>query len=196
MAEKSPTSNFQLPTSNFQFNLLSFYYPPSQWQPGDIWRFVTKARVPANVDTTHYRFTLKSADSAYDLAPIKVIPIARTFTAPPIQTPTHIRFGEMIELAGYTLTGNSLELIWKALGTPEQDLIAFVHVEDSSGKIIAQSDAVPANWSRPTTGWVKGEYIVDTRTLPPLPNDSLTVYVGFADRSSGERLGERVRIVR
>ena len=100
----------------------------------------------------------------------------------------------MIELAGYNIKGNQIELVWKALGTPDQDLIAFIHVEDSQGKIIAQSDSVPANWSRPTTGWVKGEFIVDTRTLPPLSNGGITLYVGFADRSSGDRFGDRAII--
>jgi hypothetical protein len=189
-----PTSNFQLPTSNFQFSLLSFHYPTSEWKQNDVWRFQTKARVPADVDSAQYRFILKSPDSAYELAPIKVIPIQRAFTAPAIQNQTSIRFKDMIELAGYTIKGNQIELIWTALATPDQDLIAFVHVEDSSGKIIAQSDSVPANWSRPTTGWVKGEFIVDTRTLPPLSNGGITLYVGFADRSSGDRFGDRAII--
>ena len=189
-----PTSNFQLPTSNFQFNLLSFHYPTSQWQQNDVWRFTTKARIPADVDSDQYRFTLKSLDSSYELAPIKVIPIQRTFSAPAIQNPASIRFKDVIELTGYNIKGNQIELIWKALATPDQDLIAFVHVEDSSGKIIAQSDSVPANWSRPTTGWVKGEYIVDTRILPPLSYGGITLYVGFADRSSGDRFGDRAII--
>ncbi len=180
------------------FNLLSFYYPTSQWKQGDIWRFQTKARIPADTDSAQYRFVLKSPDSSYELAPIKVVPIQRSFTAPAIQNKTSIRFNDVIELAGYNINGNQIDLIWKALGTPDQDLIAFVHIEDSSGKIIAQSDSIPANWARPTTGWVKGEYVVDTRTLPPLSNggtpNPVAVYVGFADRSSGARFGDRAII--
>jgi hypothetical protein len=184
----------QSPITNYKFNLLDPYYPSSEWRRGDVWRFQTKARIPADVDSAQHRFVLKSPDSSYELAPITVIPIQRTFTTPAIQNQTSIRFKDVIELAGYNLKGNQIELIWKALGTPEQDLIAFVHVEDSSGRIIAQSDSVPANWSRPTTGWVRGEYIVDARTLPPLPNSGITVYVGFADRSSSDRFGDRAII--
>jgi len=184
----------QLPIINYQFNLFTPYYPFSEWQRGDIWRFQTKARIPADTGSAQYRFILKSPDSSYELAPIKVIPIQRTFSTPTIQNPTSIQFKDMIELAGYNINGNQIDLIWKALATPDQDLIAFVHVEDSSGKIIAQSDSVPANWSRPTTGWVKGEYIVDTRILPPLSNGGITLYVGFADRSSGDRFGDRAII--
>lgn len=187
-ADQSPISNLQ------SLNLLSFHYPTSQWQQGDVWRFTTTARVPADTDSAQYRFILKSPDSAYELAPIKVISIQRAFTAPAIQNQTSIRFKDVIELAGYNVRGNQIDLIWKALATPEQDLLAFVHVEDSSSKIIAQSDSVPANWSRPTTGWVKGEFIVDTRTLPPLPNGGITFFVGLADRSSGERFGDRAII--
>ncbi|MEK7784447.1 MAG: hypothetical protein AAB658_03335, partial [Chloroflexota bacterium] len=108
------------------------------------------------------------------------------------------RFGDVIEFAGYTLQATpeaiTLDLLWHALATPDSDLIAFVHVEDASGRIVAQSDAVPANWSRPTTGWLPGEYVLDSRVLPPLQTGDYTLYIGLADRVTGVRLGERVKI--
>jgi len=62
---------------------------------------------------------------------------------------------------------------------------------DEAGNILAQSDAVPAGWTRPTTGWLPGEYILDvhTLTLPPeLPPGQLAFRVGLYDPVTGERL--------
>ncbi len=69
----------------------------------------------------------------------------------------------------------------------------FVHVLDENGNLIAQSDAIPDNWTRPTTGWVTGEYIRD-RHIIPLPADvksgEYTLLVGFYDTATNKRAGE------
>lgn len=67
----------------------------------------------------------------------------------------------------------------------------FVHLVDEAGNILAQSDAVPAGWTRPTTGWLPGEYVVDvhTLTLPSgLPSGQLAFRIGLYDPVTGERL--------
>ncbi len=54
----------------------------------------------------------------------------------------------------------------------------FLHLVPSDphgrpgGAPVAQSDTVPANWRRPTTGWVFGEYITDLHILS-IPADTL-----------------------
>ena len=186
---------------DLRFNLLDPSYPTSQWQAGDIWRFQTFARLPASADSGPYQFTLSLLDQPaepFDLRPIQLTAPQRTFTAPAIEQPSSTRFGDAIEFAGYTLQAApealTLDLLWHALATPDSDLIAFIHVEDASGRIVAQSDTVPANWSRPTTGWLPGEYVLDSRTMPPLQTGDYTLYIGLADRVTGVRLGERVKI--
>ena len=50
---------------------------------------------------------------------------------------------------------------------------------------------MPANWTRPTTGWLPGEYVTDlhTLTLPAeLPDGPLTLRVGLYDPATGARL--------
>jgi len=87
------------------------------------------------------------------------------------------------------------------LKTPEKSYSVFVHISDAD-RVWAQSDGVPQNWSRPTTGWVEGEYVVDERaiTLPPdAPRGEYVIYVGMADAVTGERVKinvheERARI--
>ncbi len=67
----------------------------------------------------------------------------------------------------------------------------FVHLIDDAGNILAQSDAIPANWTRPTTGWLPGEYVIDTHTLSlpaELPTCSLSLRIGLYDPATGARL--------
>ena len=47
---------------------------------------------------------------------------------------------------------------------------------------MAQSDGIPANWTRPTTGWLPGEYITDAHTLtipPDAPAGDYILYAGL-----------------
>ncbi len=191
--------------SDLSFNVFEPAYPTSAWLPGDIWRFQIFKRIPAEAEPGPFRFNLSLADiptRSFDLAPIQLTALERVFTPPSITTTTAIRFGDSIELAGYDITTTAdainVTLLWHALTTPNVDLIAFAHVEDTNGRIVAQSDAVPVNWSRPTTGWLAGEYILDVRTLPKLPTGEYTVLVGLADRLTGARLltvnGDRAAI--
>lgn len=178
---------------DLKFNLLDPSYPTSQWQIGDVWRFQTFARLPAEAPSGPYQFKLQLGDSSLDLHAVQLTAPERVFTAPLMEHATRIRFGDaIIELSGYTIrrTAESLQidLLWHALTTPESDLSAFIHIEDDAGSIVAQSDGVPVNGSRPTSGWLAGEYILDSRTLPSLPAGDYTIRVGFADRLSDQRL--------
>jgi len=178
--------------SNLKFNLLDPSYPTSQWQPGDLWRFQTFARLPMDAASGPYQFNLQLNGSSFALRPIQLTAPDRVFIAPPMDYATRIRFDGAIELSGYTITATAestqIDLLWHALATPESELSAFIHIEDTAGNIVAQSDAVPANWSRPTTGWLGGEYILDSHTLPSLPMGEYMIRVGLADRLTGQRL--------
>ncbi|RLT41918.1 MAG: hypothetical protein DWI61_02095, partial [Chloroflexi bacterium] len=111
---------------------------------------------------------------------------------------TALQFGTDVELAGFTLqpaqpaAGSQLQLQleWRALKTPPAELAVFVHVVAPDGTIIAQHDAVPANWARPTTGWLPGEYVSDTHALqlPASASGSYQVLVGLVDRATEQRL--------
>ncbi len=62
---------------------------------------------------------------------------------------------------------------------------------DATGGIVAQSDAAPSEWTRPTTGWLPGEYVTDTHTLilpEMLPDGPLSLRVGLYDPDTGQRL--------
>ncbi len=40
-----------------------------------------------------------------------------------------------------------------------------VQVLSSDNQVVAQHDSVPANWTRPTAGWLPGEVIVDPHAM-------------------------------
>lgn len=80
-----------------------------------------------------------------------------------------------MELLGYDLAKDtwapdepiSLTLYWRALAAMSTEYQTFVHLLNADGTVVSQSDAAPAGWTRPTTGWLPGEVITDAHTLPP-----------------------------
>ncbi len=175
-------------------------FPTSQWQPGDVWRGQHILRLPADLPDGEYRWQVAmTAGPAAHMAKVRIIAPVRRFESPPVARSTSVAFGERIELAAISEVplqaqlGEALEvlLVWKALATPSQALSAFVHLEDPSGQLVGQHDGVPANWTRPTPGWLPGEYVLDAHQLS-IPVDArpgtYRLYVGMAERDSGRRL--------
>jgi len=107
--------------------------------------------------------------NALYLAPAELA--RRTTETPPVQHSSNVVFDEAIELVGYNLEVNpatgelKVTLVWKAIAYAGARYKVFVHLMSAGGERITQSDAVPAQGRRPTTGWVPGEYIVDLHTL-------------------------------
>jgi hypothetical protein len=56
-------------------------------------------------------------------------------------------------------------LIWEASATPPLAYTVFAQLIAADGRLLAQSDAIPAASARPTTGWIAGEYITDVHLL-------------------------------
>ena len=62
---------------------------------------------------------------------------------------------------------------------------------DADGNLVAQDDAVPVNWTYPTTQWQAGEYIRDEHVLSlaeATPRGDYTIFVGMYDAETGIRL--------
>jgi hypothetical protein len=54
---------------------------------------------------------------------------------------------------------------------------------------------IPANWTRPTTGWIAGEYVIDPHTLAlqgDLAPGEYQIEVGMYDAESNLRLDESI----
>jgi hypothetical protein len=93
---------------------------------------------------------------------------------------TDVRLGTVATLMGASLkpeTSNlkpgdllTITLVWRAEDTPSVSYHVFLHLLAPDGMLVAQSDGIPAGWSRPTTGWMPGEYVADVHVLT-LPTD-------------------------
>jgi len=100
-------------------------------------------------------------------------------------SPAEVRRGEVLQV----------ELVWQAGEARDAaHRVVFVHVMDAAGRMVGQSDAVPAGGERPTTGWRPGEFIVDRHEIrvaehaPPGPS---SIVVGVVDPETGRRLALR-----
>ena len=69
-------------------------------------------------------------------------------------------------LPGQTLT---LTLAWRAETEMTTSYRVLLHLLGPDGTLVAQADGEPADWTRPTTGWLPGEVVLDRRelVLPP-----------------------------
>jgi hypothetical protein len=172
-------------------------YPTSQWRPGDEWRGQHRLRLPASLGDGEYQLSisLNGEPGAQPLGTIRVTAPARTFARPAVPFENSASFEGVAALEGYSLKkeGDALTvtLVWRATATPDESYSAFVHLSDDAGRIWSQSDSVPASWTRPTTGWLAGEYVVDAHTLT-LPGDltpgAYRLFVGLYNPQSAARV--------
>jgi hypothetical protein len=173
-------------------------YPTSRWQPGDHWLGQALLRLPAALAGGDYQVAVSVPGAGEDRQPLGRLHIdapQRSFAPLPFETASGAAFGEVAVLEGFTLAREvdtlTANLAWRATGSPLVSYAVFVHLADDAGHVWAQSDAVPAGWSRPTTGWVAGEYVRDEHRLPlpaDLPAGSYTLWVGLYDPLSGSRV--------
>jgi len=113
------------------------------------------------------------------------------------QRPAEAEFGS-VTLIGFDAPDQSrsgeavpLELYWRAAGTLDQDYAVFVHVLDSSGKLVAQADSEPRGGSYPTSAWMPNDVIPDEHVLKlpaDLPPGEYSIRVGLYLAPNGPRL--------
>jgi len=117
---------------------------------------------------------------------------------PPTMTRLSTDLGSQVQLLGFEYSspavraGDTLTvtLYWQAPHILITSYKSFIHVTDASGAIITQNDAVPANWSRPTTGWLPSEWIADAHAvnIPATVHGPLDVWAGMYDPATGQPL--------
>ena len=181
-------------------------YPTNQWQRGDVWRGLHTVYVPGRLESGNYRIAIQlideeSKESISDQVPLGTMQVRapqRIFTLPEMSHPVNVVWANGISLKGYDLSkdGNALHLTlyWQAQEDLSTSLRVFVHLVDDQDIITAQSDGVPANWSRPTTGWAPGEVVVDSIGLTiriGTPAHRYSLLVGWYDPITGQRISLR-----
>ena len=177
-------------------------YPAADWTDGEIVRGVVTLLIPAAAPAgpAQLEFSLRSAAGGADpggadpagtvqAAALEIRTPQRSFEVPPLAHPLDVEWGGQVRLLGYDAerTNGRVTLVWQALLPMNTRYEVFVHALDAGGQIIAQVDAVPVGGTRPTMGWLPGEVIVDTYTLP-LQN-AAALEAGMFDYLNGQRLG-------
>ncbi|MCC7209534.1 MAG: DUF2142 domain-containing protein [Anaerolineae bacterium] len=131
--------------------------------------------------------------------------------ASPRPNPMQVNFGGEAELIGYAVAPETLAvrpgdtltvtLYWRALRPMRTDYRVFVQVvEPNATRVFGQSDAMPADWARPTTTWTPGEIVEDRHTLtiqPDAPPGIWQLVAGLyaLDETPGGPAFHRLRIV-
>lgn len=158
--------------------------PVDQWGRGAVLRSQHGLVVPPALTGGEYDVWLALvADGAavgepFLLGTVSVSAPPHNFTLPAAVTPSAgpARLTESpaatVTLAGYQFdpAAGQVTLYWQTDGPLSAGYKVFVQLLDSNGQLLAQSDAVPAQGQRPTTGWLPGEIITDAHTLS-LPAD-------------------------
>jgi hypothetical protein len=167
-------------------------YPAERWQPGERVRDQVRLTVPPTLPPGAYRLWAglaapAAAPAGVEIARLSVGGVARTFERPAIARPLDRTFADGVRLAGYAVDADGVTLFWQPTATPGREYKVFNHVLDPTGTIVGQRDAVPGDWTRPTTGWLAGEYVVDRHPLA-IPPGAVTLRVGLYDPITGERI--------
>ncbi len=181
-AESEAVASFDLPPVRDDF-------PTGRWLAGEIWRGQHHLRLPARLQNGEHRWTLQvcrmngtqcqPVGQEITLGTLQVDAPDRLWEVPVLDVEVNTRLGDTGTLLGANLKPETLKpgvtltvtLVWRAEAEMETSYRVFLHLLAPDGTLAAQSDGEPANWNRPTTGWLPGEYITDVHTLT-LPNDA------------------------
>ncbi|MBI5878672.1 MAG: glycosyltransferase family 39 protein [Chloroflexi bacterium] len=194
-------------------------YPASQWSGGEYVADSHDLPVPADVPNGSYHVMLAlfaarnhevlaaragwwplTADSI-ELGTVTIQGRERVMQAPAsIGNAAHVRFGDSALLVGYDIgrapavaASNVLTatLYWQSLSAAKANYKVFVHVVGNNEQIVGQKDGEPGAGAYPMTGWIEGEYLIDSYRveLPPnLAAGAYTVYIGMYDPVTTTRL--------
>jgi len=178
--------------------------PTAQWAQGDVLRDWHDLSLPPTLLGGAYILTLSlyAGDQSLgevNLGRVEVSGRPRTYTAPVVAQSMTTRFGDAIAFLGYDIEGGpprageplALTLHWHAQAPIRSSYTVFVHVLDAGGRIVAQQDSLPGQGALPTSSWVTGEYIADTRRIPlpaELPAGAYQIRIGLYDATTSVRL--------
>jgi hypothetical protein len=160
-----------------------------------VWREQSFLRVPASAEAgEHTVGVMVEGGQPVALAAVTVREVVRVFETPPVAQPVDALFGESARLVGFDASEEgeqlAVALVWAAEADMPISYTVFVHALDAEGDIIAQSDAIPADSTRPTTGWLPGEYVTDRHVLPITLDQVAALRIGLYNAATGVRLND------
>ncbi len=162
----------------------------AQWRAGDLIWGRTYLSLPGHMPAGQYEIELALIDPDGQAVPAREIWRSEAcksivagpaylqnwpkVTEPPeVSQRPDIVFGSAMRLWGFDIVGEpqpggelDVTLVWYDELPVNEDYHVFVHLMGESGTLQGQADGVPADWTRPTSTWRPGEYIVDQHTIP------------------------------
>ncbi len=183
---------------------------PADAQPGDA-AIVLSVVDPAGRPLTAHRLRwLPVGGTDIRLGTVEIAPRDDVVTAAPtMQHSLDVELGSAISLLGYDLKSGlsrtadrkaqsvkpgqqlSVVLYWRTNAVLDGNLKVTVQVLSSDNQIVVQHDSVPADWDRPTAGWLPGEVILDSHALtvgPETPPGEYRLIAAMYDPTSNSRL--------
>jgi hypothetical protein len=188
--------------------------PGSDWENGEALCRRIHLSLPQELAVGDYTLAVAGAmlagAEAIPLGAVTIAPSTRLYELPDLARTIQVTFtgeadGEIV-LVGLSEepaidAENSqlaVDLVWQPMARINGNYKAFVHLLDSSGTIIAQSDAVPGG-AGVTSRWLPGEFILDRHILTLSPevvsSDDLAGYqlvAGLYDSIDMQRLQARM----
>jgi hypothetical protein len=168
------------------------------WGPGDSVLDRNQADVPLDIPSGDYRLDVGmyqpgggprlpvDPPGTGDAFPAEHFVVAGKVAPPTNQLLAPL--GDWAQLDGLDRDGGTLRLVWRRIGPSTGSYSVFVHVVDSAGNIVAQSDGVPAAGAFPTEYWPTDTPIEDTRKLAVPGSGPYKLRIGLYDPVSGQRL--------
>ncbi|MFQ6014801.1 MAG: glycosyltransferase family 39 protein [Anaerolineae bacterium] len=192
-------------------------YPTWRWMVKELVRDQWDLVLPADIPDGRYQLQVALFSSAngqplplkrwfltvgdkLTLGSVLVQGRPHSFTVPAgIEHPMEARLGETVQFLGYDLDVDSIQaggtlrltLYWRALREMDVSYKVFTHLIDGQDGIWGQKDSVPGGGTRPTTGWVEGEVLVDTYDIVAKPETRPGHYqlaIGMYEERTGQRL--------
>ncbi len=173
-------------------------YPTTRWNATDTILDQLKTLLPAALETGDYQWLFRVGGNSLTIGVLHITAPPRTFAAPPVAQTLTANLG-LVTLCGVSVSPESAApgtvvtatIVWEGNREMATSYHVFAHLLGPDGTLVTQSDGVPADWTRRTTGWLPGEFVTDTRTLT-LPADAspgdYTLWAGMYDPATGERL--------
>jgi len=178
--------------------------PTSTWQPGQIVRDRHVLPGRPRLAPGAYTFFL---DVFQPLEGAPRLPLSAggttltlgRFLVPPPQTgiapSPAANFGGRLAVLGFTYNSPVDEQVqvtidWQVIGPLERDYTVFVHLLDTAGKLVSQSDSQPDGGRFPTSLLAAGLRVQDRHSLPVngLPEGHYQLEIGVYDAQTGARL--------
>jgi 4-amino-4-deoxy-L-arabinose transferase-like glycosyltransferase len=147
---------------------------------GQVFHTFADLRLPADLSPGSYALALASTPgpTAVKLGNVSVAARDRQFEPPMLAYPLAASFGEVqdpqrrvVASLGLASAPSVLEampgqvvtvtLVWRALETPQAELVRFVHVLGGDGHPVAQRDSAPCEGTCPATSWLPGQVLLD-----------------------------------